>query len=133
MRIDRYWKQAAAGLLAIMTLTMTGGNLDSLAMTNSQPLKAQGQMLSSPDKIIIRMKGRQPSHPRQRLPASRSFRPRLRLPHLGKSPLPRQIPLPCSGPAVSPCWPTTTRQPSFCRLSLRQERRSHRSGRWLDQ
>ena len=28
MRIDRYWKQAAAGLLAIMTLTMTGGNLD---------------------------------------------------------------------------------------------------------
>ena len=53
MRIDRYWKQAAAGLLAIMTLTMTGGNLDSLAMTNSQPLKAQGQMLSSPDKIII--------------------------------------------------------------------------------
>ena len=37
MRIDRYWKQAAAGLLANMTLTMTGGNLDSLAMTNSQP------------------------------------------------------------------------------------------------
>ena len=57
MRIDRYWKQAAAGLLAIMTLTMTGGNLDSLAMTNSQPLKAQGQMLSSPDKIIIRDEG----------------------------------------------------------------------------
>ena len=28
MRIDRYWKQAAAGLLAIMTLTMTGGNLE---------------------------------------------------------------------------------------------------------
>ena len=53
MRIDRYWKQAAAGLLAIMTLTMTGGNLDSLAMINSQPLKAQGQMLSSPDKIIM--------------------------------------------------------------------------------
>ena len=58
MRIDRYWKQAAAGLLAIMTLTMTGGNLDSLAMTNSQPLKAQGQMLSSPDKIIIRSEER---------------------------------------------------------------------------
>lgn len=57
MRIDRYWKQAAAGLLAIMTLTMTGGNLDSLAMTNSQPLKAQGQMLSSLDKIIIRDEG----------------------------------------------------------------------------
>ena len=27
MMIDRYWKHAAAGLLAIMTLTMTGGNL----------------------------------------------------------------------------------------------------------
>ena len=121
MRIDRYWKQAAAGLLAIMTLTMTGGNLDSLAMTNSQPLKAQGQMLSSPDKIIIRDEG-ETAQSSQAAAASRSFRPRLRLPHLGKSPLPRQIPLPCSGPAVSPCWPTTTRQPSFCRLSLRQVR-----------
>ena len=121
MRIDRYWKQAAAGLLAIMTLTMTGGNLDSLAMTNSQPLKAQGQMLSSPDKIIIRDEG-ETAQSSQAAAASQSFRQRPRLLRLGKSPLPRQIPLPCSGPAVSPCWPTMTRQPSFCRLSLRQER-----------
>ena len=73
MRIDRYWKQAAAGLLAIMTLTMTGGNLDSLAMTNSQPLKAQGQMLSSPDRFHFPVRGR-PSHhagqPRHGSPAS---------------------------------------------------------------
>ena len=54
MRIDRYWKQAAAGLLAIMTLTMTGGNLDSLAMTNSQPLKAQGQMQPSFCRLSLR-------------------------------------------------------------------------------
>ena len=110
MRIDRYWKQAAAGLLAIMTLTMTGGNLDSLAMTNSQPLKAQGQMLSSPDKIIIRDEG----ETAQSSQAAAASQPVIQ----AKA----QIPLPCSGPAVLPCWPTTTRQPSFCRLSLRQER-----------
>ena len=33
MRIDRYWKQAAAGLLAIMTLTMTGGCLLYTSLT----------------------------------------------------------------------------------------------------
>lgn len=122
MRIDRYWKQAAAGLLAIMTLTMTGGNLDSLAMTNSQPLKAQGQMLSSPDKIIIRDEGETAQSSQAAAASQPVIQAKARLLRLGKSPLPRQIPLPCSGPAVLPCWPTTTRQPSFCRLSLRQER-----------
>lgn len=53
MRIDKYWKQAAAGLLTIMVLTTAGGSLDSFAMPASQPFKAQGQTLSSPDKIII--------------------------------------------------------------------------------
>ena len=112
MRIDRYWKQAAAGLLAIMTLTMTGGNLDSLAMTNSQPLKAQGQMLSSPDKIIIRDEGETAQSSQAAAASQPVIQTKTQLPR-PKSLPPRQIQLPCSGPAVSPCWPTTTRQPSF--------------------
>ena len=54
MRIDRYWKQAAAGLLAMMMFMTAGGGMDSFAMTDSQPFKAQGQALTAPDKIIIK-------------------------------------------------------------------------------
>lgn len=54
MRIDRYWKQAAAGLLAMMLLMTAGSSMNSFAMTDSQPFKAQGQALTSPDKIIIK-------------------------------------------------------------------------------
>lgn len=54
MRIDRYWKRSAAGLLAMMMLMMAGGRMDSFAMTDSQPFKTQGQALTSPDKIIIK-------------------------------------------------------------------------------
>ena len=32
MRIDRYWKQAAAGLLAMMMFMTEGGGLDSLSL-----------------------------------------------------------------------------------------------------
>ena len=54
MRIDRYWKQAAAGLLAMMMFMTAGGGMDSFAMTDSQPFRAQGQALTAPDKIIIK-------------------------------------------------------------------------------
>lgn len=54
MRIDGYWKQAAAGLLAMMMFMTAGGGMDSFAMTDSQPFKAQGQALTAPDKIIIK-------------------------------------------------------------------------------
>lgn len=54
MRIDRYWKQAAAGVLAVMMLMTAGGRMDTFAMTDSEPFKVQGQALTSPDKIIIR-------------------------------------------------------------------------------
>ena len=54
MRIDRYWKQAVAGLLAMMMFMTAGGGMDSFAMTDSQPFKAQGQALTAPDKIIIK-------------------------------------------------------------------------------
>lgn len=53
VRLDRYWKRAAAGLLAIMMLTVSGGTMDSLAMPESQSFYTQAQVLSSPDKIII--------------------------------------------------------------------------------
>lgn len=54
MRIDRYWKRSAAGLLTAVILMTAGGVPESFAMTGSQPFTAQGQTLASPDKIIIR-------------------------------------------------------------------------------
>lgn len=122
MRIDRYWKQAAAGLLAIMTLTMTGGNLDSLAMTNSQPLKAQGQMLSSPDKIIIRDEGDNAQSFQAAAASQPVIQTKAQIAAFGEVTTPKTIPPPCLGPAVSPCWPIMTRRPSFCRSSSRRER-----------
>ena len=53
MRIDRYWKQTAAGLLTAMILMLTGGVPESFAMPRSQPFTAQENTLFSPDKIII--------------------------------------------------------------------------------
>lgn len=53
MRIDRYWKQATAGLLTALILMTTGGVPESFGMTGSQPFTVQEQSLSSPDKIII--------------------------------------------------------------------------------
>ena len=48
MRIDRYGKQAAVGLLTIMMLMTAVDGLDSFAMTNPHPFNVQGQVLSSP-------------------------------------------------------------------------------------
>ncbi len=53
MRLDRYWKQAAAGLMAVTLLLVSGNSVNSFAMTGS-PQKVHGQTLSSPDKLIIR-------------------------------------------------------------------------------
>lgn len=57
MRIYKYWKQAAGGLLAMMMFMTVGSSLDSFAMTDSQPFRAQSQTqtqtLTNPAKIIV--------------------------------------------------------------------------------
>ena len=54
MRLDMYWKQAAAGLMAVTLLLVSGNTVDSFAMAGG-PQKVHGQQtLSSPDKLIIR-------------------------------------------------------------------------------
>lgn len=55
MRIDRYWKPAAAGVLAMMMLMTVGSSRSSFAMTGPQPFKAQEQTqtLTNPAKIIV--------------------------------------------------------------------------------
>ena len=53
-RIDKYWRRAAAGLLAAIML-MAGGrglNLESFAMTSSEPF-AEHQALQSPGTLVI--------------------------------------------------------------------------------
>lgn len=55
-RIDRYWKRAAAGLMAAAMLMVWGNGtqLESFAMTGTQPFQKSGeQVLSSPGQIII--------------------------------------------------------------------------------
>lgn len=56
IRIDRYWKRAAAGLLTATMLLAGGGRLqmESFAMA-AQPFK--GQALTSPSKIIVADEG----------------------------------------------------------------------------
>ena len=123
MRIDRYWKQAAAGLLAIMTLTMTGGNLDSLAMTNSQPLKAQGQMLSSPDKIIIRDEGETAQSSQAAAASQPVIQAKAQIAAFGEVTTPKtDSHFPVRGRPSYHAGQPRHGSPSFCRLSLRQER-----------
>lgn len=53
MKLDMYWKQAAAGLMAVTLLLVSGNTVDSFAMAGG-PQKAYGQTLSSPAKVIIK-------------------------------------------------------------------------------
>ena len=105
MRIDRYWKQAAAGLLAIMTLDNDRRESGQLAMTNSQPLKAQGQMLSSPDKIIIRDEGETAQSSQAAAASQPVIQAKAQIAAFGEVTTPKTDSTSLFGPAVSPCWP----------------------------
>lgn len=54
MRIDRYWKWAAGGLLVMMMFMTMGNTMNSFAMTDSTPFSTKGQTLTAPNKIIIK-------------------------------------------------------------------------------
>ena len=49
-RIDRYWKRCAAGMMVALTLMLGQGTMQSFAMN--------AQVVTSPNKIIVRMKHR---------------------------------------------------------------------------
>lgn len=53
MKFDQYWKQAAACLMAVTLLLVSGNTVDSFAMAGG-PQAMQGQTLTSPGKVIIK-------------------------------------------------------------------------------